>query len=68
MITILYDILSDENIQLAINKIQSKNDALGPDGIRPSGLMDYWEDNSSDIIDLVLSGKYGHEGYGYFCG
>ncbi len=56
--TLLYDILSDDNIQKALETITNKSDVPGPDGLRPSQLGEYWESNSSAIIDMILSGEY----------
>ena len=53
----LEDILTEENIQEAIAKVESRK-GIGEDGILPSKLREYWELNGTKILDTVRRGEY----------
>lgn len=52
------DILDSNNISIAMKYIQSKKDVAGPDGIKPSGLEEYWNENRNRIEELIYTSKY----------
>ena len=53
----LEQILTEENIQEAIAKVESRK-GVGEDGILPSKLREYWELNGEKILDAIRRGEY----------
>ena len=56
--TLVERILDDDNISDAIKYLQSKGDKEGPDGIKPSMLGEYWNDNKNSIVESIYNYKY----------
>ena len=51
-------IISEDNIQEAIEYLQGKSDSAGADGVRPSELKEYWALNHEEIIDAINKMEY----------
>ncbi len=54
----IHDILSEENIALAMEHLQSRRDSCGGDGVNLSELQEYWELNGKKITELILDRNY----------
>jgi len=54
----LSKILSNENIQLALDHLEKKKDVCGSDGIMLLQLNEYWKLNKDNIIDSLTNGTY----------
>ncbi len=52
------DIANDENINAALEHLESKHDSCGLDGIKLSELREYWNTNKEVIILAIKEGKY----------
>ena len=57
MIT-LDDVLTNENIQTALDNLLGKRDSCGIDGIMVSQYKEYWELNGKSILEQIYNGKY----------
>ena len=58
MSQLLEEILSEENIELAIRKVKSNNGASGIDGITTKELRDYLDEHLEEIKEKIRKRKY----------
>ncbi len=52
------EIVSDENIDEAMQSLLSKRDSCGADGVKLSELSEYWKANGEKVKKAIVDGKY----------
>jgi retron-type reverse transcriptase len=55
---LLETVFKEQNLNIAMENLLSKNDSCGTDGLRISEFPNYWRLNHEEIIESVLAGSY----------